>query len=60
MEQAIHSSENQGECRIPELPINSPEMMSFIHDEPPIKCETEEDWIECFVSSNFRDKHAFY
>ncbi|KAK0087881.1 hypothetical protein PV325_013870 [Microctonus aethiopoides] len=32
------------QCKLPELDVNNPEILKFIHDVPPIKC-TPEDWV---------------
>ncbi|XP_059621176.1 uncharacterized protein LOC132264861 isoform X2 [Phlebotomus argentipes] len=54
IEEGIQSDENQGQCRMPELPLYSPEMMSFLRDEPPIDCGDEsDDWVKCERSTCF-------
>lgn len=53
MNQLIKSSDNQVQCQIPaNLPVDSPEMMAFIHDSPPIECDTVDDWVSCHVIFN--------
>lgn len=32
------------QCKLPELDVNNPEILKFIHDVTPIKC-TPEDWV---------------
>lgn len=39
--------ENQNECHMPDLPVNSPEMMAFLKNEPPIQCDDVEAWVSC-------------
>lgn len=52
MEDLIRSKANQGQCTIPELPVFSSEMMSFIVDEPPINCTSAgEDWVQCRMAT---------
>uniref|UniRef100_A0A1B0ET90 Uncharacterized protein n=1 Tax=Lutzomyia longipalpis TaxID=7200 RepID=A0A1B0ET90_LUTLO len=54
IEESIQSDENQGQCRMPDLPLYSPEMMNFLHDEPPIDCGEEgDDWVKCERSTCF-------
>ncbi|GAB0091979.1 uncharacterized protein DMENIID0001_069050 [Sergentomyia squamirostris] len=54
IEEAIQSDENQGQCRMPDLPLYPPEMMGFLHDEPPIDCGDEtDDWVKCERSTCF-------
>lgn len=52
IEDAIKSTENQVECRIPDIPVNSPEMMSFIKSVPPIECDQQEPWVKCGIDEN--------
>ncbi|XP_049286238.1 uncharacterized protein LOC125765304 [Anopheles funestus] len=48
IEESIKSLANQGACKMPSLPVDSPEMLSFLKDEPPIECGSElQDWVEC-------------
>lgn len=58
IEDGILSQENQNECHMPELPVDSPEMMAFLKDEPPIQCDDVEAWVSCGsdrkVITNFR------
>lgn len=32
---------------MPDLPIDSPEMVAFLKDEPPIQCDDVEAWVSC-------------
>lgn len=32
---------------MPDLPVNSPEMMAFLKNEPPIQCDDVEAWVSC-------------
>ncbi|XP_031634268.1 uncharacterized protein LOC116347703 [Contarinia nasturtii] len=47
IEDGILSVENQNECHMPDLPVNSPEMMAFLKNEPPIQCDDVEAWVSC-------------
>lgn len=47
IEDGILSQENQNECHMPDLPIDSPEMVAFLKDEPPIQCDDVEAWVSC-------------
>lgn len=47
IEDAIRSEENQFECHMPDLPLNSPEMVAFLKTEPPIQCDDVEPWVVC-------------
>ena len=50
IEESIKSLANQGACKMPSLPVDSPEMLSFLKDEPPIECGSElQDWVTCEV-----------
>lgn len=52
MQNLIRSKTNAGQCTIPELPLFSPEMMSFIVEEPPIDCSAAgEDWAQCWMAT---------
>lgn len=48
---------NQGKCKVPTIPYDSPEMMKFMKDEEPIDCGTDEDWVACNVSFCHIKKH---
>ncbi|KAG5681365.1 hypothetical protein PVAND_010807 [Polypedilum vanderplanki] len=50
IEESIRSFTNQGRCKIPNIPYDSPDMMKFIKDEEPINCGNDEDWVHCNVS----------
>lgn len=51
IEESIRALGNQGECKIPNLPIDSPEMLSFLEDTPRITCPNDNtDWVVCEVS----------
>lgn len=51
MQKLIRSNANADKCMMPTLPVHSPEMMSFIHDEPPIDCSAAgPDWVECHLA----------
>lgn len=39
--------ENQDECHMPDLPLDSPDMMAFLKNEPPIHCDDVEAWVSC-------------
>lgn len=47
IEDGISSQENQNECHLPDLPLDSPEMMAFLKNEPPIQCDDVEAWVSC-------------
>ncbi|XP_055612685.1 uncharacterized protein LOC129759308 [Uranotaenia lowii] len=52
IEESIRSLANQGACKMPNLPVESPEMLSFMKDEPPIECGDEnDDWVTCHKST---------
>lgn len=54
MEKAIHSSSNSARCRIPELPLHSPDIDKFLEKVPPLACEGKHaDWIRCSGSRCF-------
>lgn len=54
IEESIQSLANQGACKIPNLPVDSPEMLSFLKDEPPVECGNEnDDWVACHVSVDY-------
>lgn len=41
---------NQVECRLPELPIDNPELAKFFHSVDKIDCGNPlEDWVMCEV-----------
>jgi Protein of unknown function (DUF229) len=48
---------NQGKCKIPNIPVDSPDMMKFMKDEEPINCGTDEDWVVCKFSFCSIKKH---
>lgn len=51
IEESIKSSANQGPCKIPDLPLHPPELMSFYRDETPIFCDPDlSEWVHCDVS----------
>lgn len=54
IEDAIRSEENQFECHMPDLPLNSPEMMAFLKNERPIQCDDVEPWVVCGHSKEVR------
>lgn len=47
IEDGIQSQENQNECHLPDLPLNSQEMLAFLKNEPPIQCDDVEPWVSC-------------
>lgn len=47
IEDGISSKENRFQCVLPDLPLNSKEMMSFLKDEPAILCDDVEPWVYC-------------
>lgn len=58
MEDGISSQENQNECHLPDLPVDSPEMMAFLKNEPPIQCDDVEAWVSC--GSDLKVNWSFY
>ncbi|XP_058825046.1 uncharacterized protein LOC131685374 [Topomyia yanbarensis] len=51
IEESIQSLANQGACKMPSLPVDSPEILSFLKDEPPVECGNEnDDWVSCHKS----------
>ncbi|XP_053693436.1 uncharacterized protein LOC128741554 [Sabethes cyaneus] len=51
IEESIQSIGNQGACKMPNLPVDSPEMLSFLKDELPIECgNVNDDWVSCHKS----------
>ena len=51
IEESIRSLVNQGKCKLPNLPLDSPEMLSFLKNEPRVTCDDEDsDWVSCHVS----------
>lgn len=57
IEQSIRSLANQGPCKLPQLELNPPELMTYYKDEDSIICDPEgSDWVTCDVSiSSKRD-----
>ncbi|XP_037813807.1 uncharacterized protein LOC119604954 [Lucilia sericata] len=54
MERSIRSIMNQVECRLPELPIDNPELMKFFHSVDKIDCgNPNDDWVMCEKSICF-------
>lgn len=52
IEESIKSLANQGACKMPYLPVETAEMLSFLKNEPPIECGNEnDDWVACHVSA---------
>ena len=50
MEESIGSPINQGACRIPDLPIDNPDIMKFYKPVDKIDCGSSlEDWVTCEV-----------
>lgn len=50
MERSIRSVMNQAECRLPELPIDNPEITKFFHHVDKIDCgNPNDDWVTCEV-----------
>lgn len=47
IEQSIRSEMNQGECRLPQLPLDTPEIMKFYESVGKINCGSEPDWVTC-------------
>lgn len=56
IEDAIRAEENQFECHMPDLPLNSPEMMAFLKNEPPLQCDDVEPWVVCGHSKEVSPK----
>lgn len=54
IEDGISSKENRFQCVLPDLPLNSSEMLSFLKDEPPIRCDDVEPWVFCGSDPNVR------
>lgn len=52
IEDAINSYENHIECRIPDIPVYSSEMLAFLKDEPPIQCDDREPWVVCGINKS--------
>lgn len=48
---------NQGKCKVPNIPYDSPDMMKFMKDEQPIDCGNDQDWVVCNVSFCYIKKH---
>ncbi|CAG9805099.1 unnamed protein product [Chironomus riparius] len=57
IEESIRSQVNQGKCKVPTIPYDSPEMMKFMKDEEPIDCGNDVDWVACNVSFCHIKKH---
>lgn len=57
IEESIRSLANQGKCKVPFLPHDAPEMMSFIKDVEQIDCGSDEDWVTCYQSTCTIKKH---
>ncbi|XP_055903067.1 uncharacterized protein LOC129939183 [Eupeodes corollae] len=54
MEESIKSPMNQGECKIPDLPIDNPEIMAFYKETQKIDCgDSLDDWVTCEKSICF-------
>lgn len=50
MERSIRSVVNMGECLMPELPIDNPEIMKFYRKVDKVDCgRTTDDWVMCEV-----------
>nr|XP_970966.2 PREDICTED: uncharacterized protein LOC659581 [Tribolium castaneum] len=48
IDELIHSQASSLACKQPNLPVFSPEMMKFVHEEPPIDCSSAgPDWVKC-------------
>ena len=62
IEDGIYSDDNNIECRIPDLPLNSPEMMAFLKEEPKLQCDENEPWVVCGqkVRISKMDSRNFY
>lgn len=58
IEDGILSQENQNECHMPDLPVDSPEMLAFLQDEPPIQCDDVEAWVSCGSDRKVISKNA--
>ncbi|KAI9580308.1 hypothetical protein GQX74_000301 [Glossina fuscipes] len=60
VERSIRSVMNQSECRMPNLPVNNPEIMKFYHHVEPINCgDPLDDWKSiCFVKPEIMAKYG--
>ncbi|XP_044268518.1 uncharacterized protein LOC123013800 [Tribolium madens] len=48
IDELIHSQASSLACKQPNLPVFSPEMMKFVHEESPIDCSSAgTDWVKC-------------
>ncbi|KAI4464458.1 hypothetical protein MML48_3g00001665 [Holotrichia oblita] len=47
IKETIRKYSNPTACKQPNLPLNSPEIMEFLHDVPPINCKSGTDWVQC-------------
>lgn len=41
---------------MPDLPVNSPDMMAFLKTEPPIHCDDIEAWVVCGTEPNVSEE----
>lgn len=54
MERAIRSPMNRGECRLPPLPLDDPEVMKYYHPTDKIQCgNVQDDWVTCEVNARY-------
>ncbi|EDW67207.1 uncharacterized protein [Drosophila virilis] len=53
IERSIRSAMNQGECRQPHLPVDSPDIMKFYKPVDKINCGSRPDWVMCEKSICF-------
>ncbi|XP_075146470.1 uncharacterized protein LOC142220931 [Haematobia irritans] len=54
MERSIRSVANQGECRMPDLPLDNPEIMKFYKKVNKVDCgKATDDWVMCEKSICF-------
>ncbi|XP_053961211.1 uncharacterized protein LOC128865167 [Anastrepha ludens] len=54
IERSIRSPMNRGECRLPQLPVDDPEVMKYYHPVEKINCgNILDDWVTCEKSICF-------
>ncbi|XP_017480222.1 PREDICTED: uncharacterized protein LOC108369597 isoform X2 [Rhagoletis zephyria] len=54
IERSIRSPMNRGECRLPQLPLDDPEVMKYYHPVEKINCgNILDDWVTCEKSICF-------
>ncbi|XP_017845293.1 uncharacterized protein LOC108601853 isoform X2 [Drosophila busckii] len=53
IERSIDSPMNQAECKMPDLPVNNPEIMKFYKPADKLSCGDESAWVTCEKSICF-------